>query len=91
MALLVSDLDTLRDALGVKKMILLGYSFGGQIALEYAPAHPDHVAGLILEAASDDLFGERTAITQLAGFGIVAKGDLRNDIARIAETTEATT
>lgn len=48
---LVSDLDTLRQALGQKKIVLLGHSFGTLLALEYARAHPERVAGLVLAAS----------------------------------------
>jgi proline iminopeptidase len=83
-ALLVSDLDTLREELGIERAVLLGYSFGGQLALEYSLAHPERVTGLILEDAALDLFDERTATTQLAGFRIVSRGELQRRIREIA-------
>lgn len=49
------DLDTwadeaeaLRAALGHERIILLGHSYGGFIAQQYALRHGDHLAGLIL-------------------------------------------
>jgi len=48
---LVADLETLRQALGQKKLVLFGHSFGTLLALEYAKAHPEHVAGLVLAAS----------------------------------------
>ena len=48
---LVADLDTLRKTLGQKKIVLMGHSFGTLLALEYAQAHPEHVAGLVLAAS----------------------------------------
>ncbi len=50
-ATLVADLDTLRQALHRQKVVLFGHSFGTLLALEYAKAHPDHVAGLVLAAS----------------------------------------
>jgi len=44
----VADLEALRVALGVRRMVLLGHSFGGAFAQAYAAAHPDHVARLVL-------------------------------------------
>ncbi len=34
--LLVSDLDELRAALEIDRVVLLGYSFGSELAMEYA-------------------------------------------------------
>jgi proline iminopeptidase len=45
---LVEDVDALRRSLGVGKIALIGHSFGGTLALEYAAAHPDHVAKMVL-------------------------------------------
>lgn len=36
------------DALGIERPIVLGISFGGYVAMEYAVRHPDHPARLIL-------------------------------------------
>jgi pimeloyl-ACP methyl ester carboxylesterase len=43
-------LPALLAAAGIEQPILLGHSDGASIALLYAAAHPDDVAGLILEA-----------------------------------------
>lgn len=53
--ILVSDIDVLRDHLGAERVILLGHSFGSILALEYAAAHPERVAGLILTGAVPDM------------------------------------
>ncbi len=44
----VADLEALRQALDLGKMILLGGSYGGYIALEYALRHQDNLHALIL-------------------------------------------
>jgi proline iminopeptidase len=44
----VADLDALRAHLGVERMALLGTSYGGFIALEYALRHQDRLSHLIL-------------------------------------------
>ena len=44
----VKDLEAVRKYFGFQKMILLGHSWGGILAAEYAIAYPQHVAGLIL-------------------------------------------
>jgi proline iminopeptidase len=42
------DLRRLCDALGLRKPVVLGSSFGGDVALTYAGLFPDHPGGLIL-------------------------------------------
>ncbi len=51
----VEDLDALRKALGFKKWVVLGYSYGGFLAQLYAVHHPENVSGLILLGASTGL------------------------------------
>jgi proline iminopeptidase len=48
----VSDLEALRGALGLGRMLLLGHSHGGMVAQSYALAHPAGLRGLILCATS---------------------------------------
>lgn len=44
----VADLEALRQKLNLGKIILLGGSYGGYIALEYALRHPENLHALIL-------------------------------------------
>ena len=45
------DAEALRQHLGIDRMILLGQSYGGVIALHYALRYQEHLAGLILATA----------------------------------------
>ena len=45
---LTADADALRRRLGFERWTVLGHSFGGMVALEYALRHPDALSGLIL-------------------------------------------
>lgn len=45
---LVSDIEMLRESLGVRKWLVLGGSWGATLALAYAQAHLERVSGLIL-------------------------------------------
>jgi proline iminopeptidase len=45
---LVGDIEKLREHLKLDKFVILGGSWGSTLALAYAEAHPEHVAGLIL-------------------------------------------
>ncbi len=40
------------DTLGLKRFVIVGNSFGGQVAWHYTLAHPEHVAGLVLVNAA---------------------------------------
>jgi proline iminopeptidase len=44
----MADLETLRAALGLEQVALLGHSWGGLLAMEYALRHPERVSHLIL-------------------------------------------
>lgn len=50
-ALYLSDLEALRIALGYKQWVVLGHSAGSITAMQYAIAHPDRVAALVLLGA----------------------------------------
>lgn len=45
---LVQDIETLRQFLGIERMMLFGGSWGSTLALAYAQAHPDRVIGAVL-------------------------------------------
>ncbi len=46
-----ADIGAVLDGLGLGKVVLVGHGLGAKAALEYAGAHPDRVAGLVLAAA----------------------------------------
>jgi len=82
MPLLVTDLEALRGALGFERVIPLGFSFGGELAAEYALAYPGRVERLILQAPS--IASPLRTATQLMGFELLAEGDLRQQMRAIA-------
>lgn len=68
----VADIDQLRCRLGEDRLVLLGHSSGGHVALEYALRHPDRVAGLVLvntaprfSVSSEDLARMRSAVGEV--------------------------
>ena len=91
--ILVSDLEMLRQKLGFNKIIPLGFSFGGELALEYTLAYPNNVEKLIVQAPSlgrgeriGSFFNERMACAQLYGFKTVAHGEIAKRIQEILKT-----
>ena len=57
-----SDLKTILHALGVKKAVHIGHSFGGPISLQYYFSYPDEVSGLV--AIGSYSSGSQLAITE---------------------------
>jgi len=49
----IEDLEQFRNSIGDDKLWLYGESYGTQYAQTYAAAHPDHLAGLILDGTVD--------------------------------------
>jgi proline iminopeptidase len=47
LANMADDLEALRQALGLGRIVVFGMSFGGMLALTYAVTYPDSVAALI--------------------------------------------
>jgi len=45
---LVSDLEKLREHLGVSKWVVFGGSWGSTLALSYAEKHPDVVKAIVI-------------------------------------------
>ena len=55
MAQILSDVMAVLDSMGVNEpFVLVGHSFGGAIAAEFAAAHPERVSHLILIAATGE-------------------------------------
>jgi proline iminopeptidase len=59
-----SDLDELREHLGLERMLLLGYSHGGIVAQAYAVAHPARVRKLVLACTTSRFGPEQQAAIQ---------------------------
>lgn len=65
----VEDLEVFRQAMGADKFWLYGESYGTQYAQTYAAAHPDRLAGLLLDGTVDlTLSGTDFYVTQAQAF-----------------------
>jgi len=71
---LTADADALRQELGFERWAVLGHSFGGHVALEYALRYPGRVERLILlDTAGDARWSQENAAEVLAGRGFSPK------------------
>jgi pimeloyl-ACP methyl ester carboxylesterase len=70
----VEDLEAFRQTIGDEKFWLYGESYGTQYSQTYAAAHPDHLAGLILDGTVDlTLSSEEYYVKQTHAFDDVLK------------------
>ncbi|MGZ4127248.1 MAG: alpha/beta fold hydrolase, partial [Actinomycetota bacterium] len=71
---LTADADALRERLGFERWAVLGHSFGGHVALEYALRYPDRVSHLVLmDTAGDTRWSQQNAAAVLAERGYSSK------------------
>lgn len=67
---LTADADALREELGFERWAVLGHSFGGHVALEYALRYPERLSHLVLlDTAGDARWSQENAAEILAGRG----------------------
>ncbi|MDX1416671.1 MAG: alpha/beta fold hydrolase, partial [Candidatus Promineifilaceae bacterium] len=70
---LTSDAEALRQALGIDKWAVLGHSFGGMVALEYALRYPRTLSHLLLlDTCGDSWWVQQNAPQILAQRGYSA-------------------
>ncbi len=69
----VADLEAIRRRIGADRLVLIGHSYGAQVAASYLAAHPGHVARVVfsspgpLAPALDD--GSTTGVRRRLGTG----------------------
>jgi proline iminopeptidase len=67
---LTADAEALRQELGFERWAVLGHSFGGQVALEYALRYPDSLSHLVLlDTGGDSRWAQENAPKVLAERG----------------------
>ncbi len=53
----VSDLEAVREALGIQRFALVGTAMGGGVAMAYAASYPQHVSALVMNDIGPDVDG----------------------------------
>ncbi|HEY7596174.1 MAG TPA: alpha/beta hydrolase [Actinophytocola sp.] len=67
---LTADAEALRERLGYRRWAVLGHSFGGHVALEYALRYPDSLSRLVLlDTGADSRWSRQNAPEVLAARG----------------------
>ncbi len=67
---LTADADALRERLGFERWAVLGHSFGGHVALEYALRYPGSLSHLVLvDTGGDSRWSQQNAARVLASRG----------------------
>lgn len=64
-----SDIRQLCSILGIQRPVLLGVSFGGFVAQQYAATYPDEIAGLILISTAPRYPGAEAVLGRARGVG----------------------
>jgi pimeloyl-ACP methyl ester carboxylesterase len=71
---LTADADALRQELGFEQWAVLGHSFGGHVALEYALRYPDGLSHLVLlDTGGDSHWSQQNAADLMAKRGFSPK------------------
>ncbi len=79
----VSEIDTVRSALGLEKVHLLGHSWGGWLAVEYLLTRPTGVVSLVLASTS-------ASVAQFVAEATRLKSELPPEVYRTMQRFEAT-
>ena len=51
----LADLEAITAQLGIERMVLVGHSLGGRVAMLYAGRHPEQLAGLVIVDSAPEL------------------------------------
>jgi len=81
--ILISDLAELCNIFKLEKIIPLGFSFGGQLALEFTLTYPNLVEKIIVQAPSEFYDNDRNYSIQLFGFEHISEGKVKKKIKKI--------
>lgn len=85
-----ADVKNLSDALSIEHPVVLGVSFGGFVAQQYAAAYPEHPAGLILISTAPYFSSTEEVVARFREIGGEDAADImRRDLEAPSEETGA--
>ena len=80
--LYVEEVDVVREALGLERVVVLGQSWGGMLALAYAQTQPHGLAGLIVQSSPASVPFWMTELQRL-------RAELPDDVRAVLDRHEA--
>jgi proline iminopeptidase len=80
---LIADIGAVIDLLGVRQVDLLGWSFGGHLAVRVTVEQPARVRRLILQAPALDFTTDAVAEYLLRSYLELASPEVRDEVARV--------
>ncbi len=86
-ASMARDLDEAFGTLGIERLVLVGHSMGGRVAMHFAGAHPERMAGLVIVDSGPDF--DARGITRIrlesssAQSSYVSIGEYERTLARL--------
>ncbi len=54
-AAMTDDVQTVADAVGLKRFVIVGHSYGGSVVAAYAARHPERIAGVVFADAAGNV------------------------------------
>jgi 2-succinyl-6-hydroxy-2,4-cyclohexadiene-1-carboxylate synthase len=82
---LINQIEDILTQLSVNEVIILGYSMGGRVALNYAVSYPQKIKGLILESTSAGIKNERDRTERTESDEVLASYIEENGTEKFAE------
>ena len=82
------DLLQVLDRFDIARVVVLGYSLGGRVALRFALAHSDRVAAVVLESASPGIADPAERAARVASDAALADRIERDGVATFVDTWE---
>ena len=61
---LLQDVEAVLKHLGIERLVLVGHSLGGRVAMRFAGAHPEMMAGLVVVDVGPDI--DRRGVTRIS-------------------------
>ena len=84
---LVTDIERVREMLGIRKWLVFGGSWGSTLSLAYAQTHPERVKGLVLRGIFLYRLSETAWLNEAGGVSQIYPEQWRRFLALVAENS----